>query len=156
SVAYKIGISLSQLVWACLAVILLLEALRLYQGWTVFGQRHYEQNHLSAFAWGAIGMALVLLFAPGKQFAIPIIAAYAIGDPVLGELRRAAVHTIVVVAIGICVISSIWWLAHIKLGTPLWLAFLMGPLTVAAEWPCLRWIDDNALTQLVPLIVVTL
>ncbi len=153
-IAHALGLRLPQLIWLCLSIILILEALRLWQGWTVFGQRQYEQKRLSAFAWGAIGMALVLLFAPGKQFAIPIICAYAIGDPLLGELRGAKLAKIWVVLIGVIVISGIWWLAHLWLGTPLWLALIMGPLTVAAEWPCLNWIDDNALMQLIPLLVI--
>lgn len=152
--AHWIGISLPQLVWSCLGIILILEALRLYRGWTVFGQRHYEQKRLSAFAWGVIGMTLVIIFAPGKQFAIPIICAYAIGDPLLGELRRAKFPGVAVALIGIIVICGIWWLAHIYLGTPLWLVFLMGPLTVAAEWPCFSWVDDNALMQIVPLLAI--
>jgi hypothetical protein len=142
------------LVWVCLGIVLVLEILRLSRGWTIFGQRHYEKHCISAFAWGAIGMALVLLLAPGKAFAVPIIYAYAVGDPLLGELRSTRLHPLFVVLIGLLVISGIWWFSHLWLGTPAWLAFVMGPLTVAAEWPSLHWIDDNALMQLIPLLLV--
>ena len=41
-------------------------------------------------------------------------------------------------------------------GTPLWLAPIMAPLCVAAEWPRLRWIDDNATILLIPLTAILL
>ncbi len=153
-VADFFGISLTKLICFFLAIVLILEALRLYRGWTVFGQRNYEQKRISAVAWSAVGMALVLLFALGKMYTVPIICAYAIGDPLLGELRRTRLPKLVVAIIGILVISGIWWLSHIFFQTPGWLWLLMGPLTVAAEWPCLSWIDDNALMQIIPLVVV--
>jgi hypothetical protein len=32
----------------------------------------------------------------------------------------------------------------------------MGPLTTAAEWPKLKWIDDNATMTLIPLATILL
>ena len=151
---YQFGPFLT-LVWFCLGLVLLLESLRLMGGWTVFGQRTYEQKRVSAFAWSVIGMSMVFIFAPGKQFAIPIIVSYAIVDPCLGELRRYNLARPVVAAIGIGLVIAIWFIASINWPTPWWLWLLMGPLTVVAEWPCLKWIDDNALMQLLPLIVVS-
>lgn len=98
-------------------------------------------------------MGLVILFTTPK-FAIPIITAYAIGDPLLGELRETSLSKIWIAVIGVAVITGIWCFCSVWLGTPLWLAFIMGPITVAAEWPCLKWIDDNALMQLVPLLII--
>lgn len=154
AVAAALHLNLKTLVAALLILILILETLRLSQGWVIYGQRQYEKKRISAFAWGAIGMALVLLLAPGKAFAAPIICAYAIGDPLLGELRALKWPKTIVVLIGIIVVSGIWWLAHHWLGTPFWWLFLMGPLTVAAEWFSFTWIDDNALMQLIPLAMV--
>lgn len=146
-------LSLNQLIYLCLGFILLLETLRLCGGWGIFGMREYEKKRISAFCWGAIGIALVFLFAPGKAFVIPIICAYALGDPFLGELRRTKLSKILVIILGVIFISAIWWLAHVWLDTPLWTVFIMGPATVAAEWPCFSWVDDNLLMQLVPLVI---
>ncbi len=156
TIASFFSISVPILVWICLFLALSLDFLRLFFGWTVFGQRGYEKKRISAFVWAIIGMSLVLLFAPGKQFIIPIICAYSIGDPLLGELRRAKINKIWVMLIGVCVISGIWYISSIQWPVPLWLCMLMGPITVAAEWPCLKWIDDNALMLLVPLAVLLL
>lgn len=154
--AQFLKIPLPYLIYFCLLFIIILEILRLAQGWIIFGQRYYEKKNISAFAWSAIGMALVLLFAPEKEFAIPIISAYALGDPVLGELRRTKLPNIVIIMTGILFISGIWWLSSLWFGTPGWLALIMGFITVAAEWPCIPWIDDNALIQIIPLIVITI
>lgn len=154
TVASFFGLPLSLLIWLVLGCVLILEVLRLRERWTIFGQRQYERTRISAFTWGAVGMALVLLFAPGKQFAIPIITGYALGDPLLGELRRTTMPRMAVVLLGLIALGGVWGLAHIWLGTPLWLIFLMPPITLAAEWPCFTWIDDNALMQLIPLAII--
>jgi hypothetical protein len=154
STAHFFKLPLPWIVCICLVIILLLESVRLYRGWTVFGQRHYERKKISAFAWGIVAMGLVLLFAPGEQFAVPIIAAYAMGDPLLGELRRTKLAKYGTFIIGVIFISGIWLASHFWLGTPLWYCYFMGVITVAAEWPCLKWIDDNAMMQLIPLIIV--
>lgn len=155
-IAHFFNLSLPVFICILVGIIWGLEALRLWRSWTIFGQRYYERDHISALAWGALGTVVVLLLAPGKAFAVPIISTYAIVDPLLGELRRMCLSKIVVVAIGLITIAGIWWLAHLTLGTPSWLIFLMAPVTLAAEWPCLKWIDDNALMQIIPLIIVKL
>lgn len=149
---YRFGTQ--ELVLGCLAAVLILELIRLNRGWSVFGQRPYEKGRLSAFAWSAVGIALVLLLLPEKRYAVPIICAYAIGDPLLGELRGAQLNKILVISAGILVIAAIWALAHLYLGTPLWLMWIMAPLTVAAEWPRLSWVDDNFLMQALPLLLI--
>ncbi len=142
------------LVIALLALTLFLEIIRLVTGLTVFGQRQHESKQVSSFTWAVISMALVLLFAPGREYAMPIIASCAIGDPVIGELRSAKVRTWLVVLAGLVVIGAIWYLSAYWYGITGWWAVVMAPLTVAAEWPQLKWIDDNALMQLIPLLLV--
>jgi len=39
-------------------------------------------------------------------------------------------------------------------GTPLWMAVLLAPVCMIAEWPRLRYIDDNATMVLIPLALV--
>lgn len=153
-IAAWFGLNLPQFVWICIAILLFLESLRLYFKITIFGQRDYERRHISAFIWAAVSMALVLLYAPGPEFGYPIVISFAIGDPLLGELRHTPLNTQWVILIGLLVIFVIWLICSFILATPLWLAFLMAPIIVAAEWPCLKWIDDNALMQLIPLAII--
>lgn len=136
-----------------LVFVILVEIVRLKLGLQVFGQRSHEAKRISSFAWGAVSLFLVLLFAD-RQFAYPIIASCAFGDPLVGELRRFHFPSWLIAMIGILFIAGLWLLASLWLGTAWWWAIIMGPLIIASEWPNLKWIDDNGMMQLVPLIVV--
>jgi len=135
---------------------IIFEVIRLSFGWTLIGHRRHEKKYISSFAWGIFSICLVLMLAPSRIFAIPIIWSCAIGDPVLGELRRTTLNRTWIVFIGMIVIVAIWLISSWWLGTPWRLALLMGPLIVGLEWPTIKWIDDNALMQLVPLVIILL
>ncbi len=137
-------------------IVILLDLIRLLFGITLFGQRPHEAKQFSSFAWGAIAIALVLLLAPGKAYAVPIIAGCSLGDPLIGELRRKNVSAMTVALLGMFLIALIWLTSSLSLGSDWWFILIMPPITVAAEWPSLKWIDDNALMQIVPLLVVLL
>jgi len=156
TIANSFAISLNSLVVITLIIILLLEGIRLIFNITLLGQRQHEAKQISSFAWGAMGLCMVLLFAPGKAYGIPIIACLALVDPLMGELRRLKIHRIIVALIGIVVAGLIWLLSAYLLGTPFWIVWVIAPLTIAAEWPNLKWIDDNATMQLIPLIIILL
>lgn len=143
------------LLWVLLFLVILLEVIRLRFSFQLFGQRAYEVKGVSSFAWGSVSLFLVLFFAP-KIFAYPIIASCAFGDPLIGELRRFQLLSWLVALVGVVFIAGLWLLAWWWLGTPWWWAVIMGPLIVVAEWPTLKWIDDNAMMQLIPLIVIRL
>ena len=81
----------------------------------------------------------------------PLILSLSLGDPFLGELRRKGLDSRRVFIIGSIFISLIWVGTWHFVETPILFALLMGPLCVAAEWPRLRWIDDNATMLLIPL-----
>jgi hypothetical protein len=144
------------LLLALLTLGVALELVRRHQGWTIFGQRAYEAHQFSALAWGMVSVGLTLLFAPmigerGAAIGVPIIWSLSLVDPLMGELRRAGKPDRVVAATGVCMTAAVWLTAGWLLGGPLWPAAIMAPLTVAAEWPRLRWIDDNATMTLAPL-----
>lgn len=132
------------------------ELVRRHKGWTIFGQRAYEAHQFSAMAWGLVSVGLTLQFAPavgelGAAIGVPIIWSLSLVDPLMGELRRAGRADSVVATLGMIVTAAVWLISGQLLGAPLWLAAVMAPLTVAAEWPRLRWIDDNATMTLAPL-----
>lgn len=144
-----------QLVVGILILLIILEAARLYFRITLFGQRDHEAAHISSFFWGLFSIGLVLILAP-PAFSIPIIWSCALVDPLLGEMRRLAWRKVYIIFIALIAFLAVWWSATALLGTPWWYAIIMAPLTLAAEWPNLKWIDDNALMQLIPLMVVLL
>jgi hypothetical protein len=137
---------------AMIITLVIVEAVRLKLGITIFGQRDYESKQVSALAWGAFAIGLTFLtLSEYPELVWPLILSLSLGDPFLGEIRRAGLEPRSVFLIGTAFIMAIWLATWSLVGTPIWLAFVMAPLCVAAEWPRLRWIDDNATMLLIPL-----
>ena len=153
-VADTVSLSLEQVVSSVILVAIAGETLRLRMGWTIVGQRSYEAKQVSALAWGALGVGLVFLLTPDASYAYPLILSLSLGDPLLGELRRKGASTQTVVWAGIIGIALIWAACAMLVATPWLLVPLMAPICVAAEWPRLRYIDDNATMLLIPLAVI--
>ena len=154
SVADTLGASLPQVVAGVVLIALALEGLRLKMGLTIFGQRDYEANQVSALAWGAVGVGFVLLLVPHEAYAWPLIASLALGDPLMGELRRKGIENRQVMIYATLLILAIWLVAVAQFGTPLWLAIVLAPVCMISEWPRLTYIDDNATMLLIPLALV--
>lgn len=155
-VASKVNMDLDQVVASVVLFALVAESLRLRYGITIFGQRDYEAKQVSALAWGAFGIGMVLLLAPHEAYAYPLIVSLAFGDPLMGELRRKGIATRQVMVISTGVILAIWLVSSLQFDTPLWIALLLAPVCMIAEWPRLRYIDDNATMLLIPLAMVLL
>ena len=156
SLADGLGIELPQVVAGVVLLALVLEGLRLRMGLTVFGQRDYEANQVSALAWGAVGVGFVLLLVPHEAYAWPLIASLSFGDPLMGELRRKGVEDRQVMIYATLFLLLIWLASSVLFGTPTWMAFLLAPVCMLAEWPRLTYIDDNATMLLIPLALVLL
>jgi len=155
-VAAKVSMELNQIVAAVVLFALVAESIRLRYGITIFGQRDYEANQVSAFAWGAFSIGMVLLLVPHEAYAYPLIVSLAFGDPLMGELRRKGIGTQQVMLASTGVILAIWLVCSLQFGTPVWIALLLAPVCMIAEWPRLRYIDDNATMLLIPLALVLL
>lgn len=134
-------------------IVLIIEIVRLNMGWVFFGQRTLEKHVISSFAWGLISIVLVLLWAPEKAYAFPIIISCALGDPVIGELRQWYSNW-KASFIGLILILLIWYCFYVWMGTPWLLCLLMPWIIVIVEWPNFTWIDDNALMLLTPLFII--
>ncbi len=156
SVANALNTDLPRVVASVVLIALVLEGIRLKIGLTVFGQRDYEANQVSALAWGAVGIGFVLLLVPHEAYAWPLIASLALGDPLMGELRRKGMESRQVMLYSTLLIFGIWAFCSVQFGTPLWLSLLLAPVCMISEWPRLTYIDDNATMLLIPLALVLL
>ena len=155
-VADAVNMELNQVVAAVVLVALLAEGVRLTLGVTVFGQRDYEANQVSALAWGAVAVGFVFLLTPHEAYAWPLILSLALGDPLMGELRRKGMDSKQVMLYATLALWVIWLACWHQFETPLWMAVLLAPVCMIAEWPRLRYIDDNATMLLIPLALVML
>lgn len=142
------------LILAFIFLVFLFEKFRIRARLVLFGQRLHEATHISAFAWTMLSMGVVLILSPSVSFSMPIVAACALVDPLMGELRTHHVDKKIMVVIGTLATAIIWLLCAVIYHFSLWFALLLAPITVAVEWPSFRWIDDNALLLLVPLCII--
>lgn len=140
---------------AMIFFIFLFEKLRIRAKLVLFGQRLYEAARLSAFAWTMLSLGIVLLILP-VQFAMPIVVVCGLVDPLLGEMRLRDMNKKMVFCVGCCAAWLIWFVAAQCYHFAYWYGVILAPVTVAAEWPSLKWIDDNALMMLVPLLGILL
>ncbi|PHQ81078.1 MAG: hypothetical protein COB66_03180 [Coxiella sp. (in: Bacteria)] len=153
-IASWFGLLPQQFITVLLGLIIIGEMWRLKKGYVIFGQRQHEADHICSFAWGAISMCLVLLLVPQDIYAIPLVGGCALGDPIIGELKRF-IGWWAAALVAMIVIGLLWWLCLRWMPQlPMWLPLLIAPITVLAEKPNLRWIDDNALMQLIPLMLL--
>ena len=151
-IADYFSVTVIQVVSFLTLVLVFGEALRLKLGITIFGQRDYESKQVSALAWGGFAVGMTFLILPEHpELVWPLILSLSLGDPFLGEIRRMGLESKTVFFYGSIFIALIWIACSFQVDTPLWMAVVMGPLCVAAEWPRLRWIDDNATMLLIPL-----
>ena len=164
-IAEMVDMERVQFAAACGIAMILIEMIRLKVGFTMVGQREYERTQVSALAWGATSITLVFVTLEGWQappgvhdgwLIVPLILCLVFGDPAMGEARRAGMEAKQVFAVGTVLCTIIWLACWHFFGTPWYLALLMGPLTTAAEWPKLKWIDDNATMTLIPLATILL
>ena len=137
-----------------LCAIIIFESLRLKFHFVLFAQRDYEANQICSFSWGILSICLVLLFSPHVSYSVAIIASCALVDPLLGELKTKIKKSIGLFLMGMIAVILIWMICALHYHTPIWIAFLMGPITVLCEWPSFKWVDDNAVMMLIPLLIV--
>lgn len=142
-----------EIILIILVLVIAAELYRIKKQFLIFGQRAHEATHISSFAWGAIAMSFVLLLVPNTLYAIPIVAGCAVGDPLIGELKRKLPRYLVTI-IAFVVIAFIWWVCSYSMSLPVWFPWVIAAVTVLAEWPNFTWVDDNALMQLVPLCIL--
>lgn len=133
--------------------VFLFEKLRIRTRLVMFGQRLNEASRVSSFAWTMLSIAIILFFVP-VHFAIPLVATCAFVDPLMGELRLHQVNKKIVIACGILCAFVIWFTCAFIYHFSFWIGILPALIAVVIEQPNLKWIDDNALMLLVPMLVV--
>ena len=154
SISELFSIEPIQLVSLVVIALVVFEAFRLKIGFTVFGQRDYEAKQVSALAWGGVAIGIALLALREPEYAYPLIVSLALGDPILGELRRKEFDIKIVVGVTTLALFVVWISYAIIFDSSLIIAILLPGVCVAAEYPRLRWIDDNATMIFIPLMLL--
>jgi hypothetical protein len=150
----EVGLTRDQLVWGGVAVMLVLEALRLGRRRIVFPMREYERRRLGGHAWLVLGCALAVVFFEQRVAMLTVLGTTLV-DPLIGELRgrghaRAAPFVGLVAWVG----QAVAWVLLVPLDTP-WLLIPVGAaVAVAAEAVDVPHIDDNFMMNIAPLVAM--
>ena len=153
-VADKVGMTLDEVVATFVLVAVIGEMIRLKLGFTVFGQREYESKQVSALAWGALAIGLVLLITPTKEYAYPSNFLFNFWRPFHGRITQKGMDSRSVIIAACVFLIGIWLACWYAFGTPILVCLIVAPIAVLAETPRLRYIDDNATMLLIPLAAV--
>jgi hypothetical protein len=138
-------------------VALTFELLRLLLNFKVVGMRSYESEQISAGAWSAIALTFTFLFFP-YQYAVPVVIGMAWIDPLIHYLRKwksklypplplALYFLITIVSLSILMTPTLLTLIAALVGTV---------LAIAAESYKTKYVDDDFLMIVVPLVGIAL
>lgn len=87
-----LGVRRWVLLIAFIAIITLVELVRLPRGIMILGLRPHEKNQIASFVWAAAGVTAALWFFP-HDIATAVILGMAFVDPLSGELRSIDIGT---------------------------------------------------------------
>lgn len=135
-----------------LAATMTFELARLLIGFKVPGLRPYESDQMSAAAWTSVALTFSFLFFP-IELTAPVIFGMALVDPAISILRRTrwypwlpyAMHlTVMLLVLALLVPVDLRWL---------FAATVVSGAAVASEAVKTRYVDDDFLMIVVPLLV---
>jgi len=135
--------------------ILLIEYFRLKGAFTLDGMRDYENTRIAGFVWFATGTCMILVFHEiglfPEIFAISTIIMASFVDPLIGEVNRKYGNKEGIIAglIGSFVIYQM------IIGV-LFYSIVGSIVAVIVERPKFKWLDDDLLIQIFPIIFMTI
>jgi hypothetical protein len=135
-----------------LALILVIEALRLYFSPHIIGMRDYENYRISAAAWTAMALTVALAFFP-IGIALPVVLGMGWVDPLMGIMRARKSKYYPAVPIVLYFVLMLVPLAYFFGLTPLVLvaSFVATFLGIISEVKKNWYVDDDFLMIIVPL-----
>ena len=157
-----LGVPKAVFVVVFLSAALLIEAVRLVTGRRILGFRDYETDRMSAYAWGSLGLAFGLLFFPG-ELVIPAFWGMAWIDPLCATAKKRgwypwapllAYGALFVVLEAVLVPLAPYQTTPIAGLRIALYAGVAAPLAILAEYPNWRWVDDDFLMHVVPLLAL--
>lgn len=159
AIALRLHITPQRIILMAMALILILDGLRLLFDFKVYGQRHYESGRISSAVYALFSIGIVLLFSPpaglhGAGFGLPLICAFSFADPLMGELRILKSPPLYVLLFGFLAALLIWIGSFFYLGTPGWVIPWVVSVSIFSENYLNRWIDDNISMLLCPLFLL--
>lgn len=135
--------------------IILIEYFRLSGAFTLDGMRDYEDTRVAGFVWFATGTCMILFFYEigmfPEIFAVSTIIMASLVDPLIGEVNKKYGNRKGFLAglIGSFVIYQL------IIGV-IFYAFVGSIVAAIVERPKFKWLDDDLLIQIFPILVMTI
>jgi hypothetical protein len=134
---------------------LLFELARLLIGFKVPGMRWYEAEQMSAGAWAAVALTVAFLFFP-FSYSAAVIIGMAVVDPLISKVRGTGWYPYVPFLVHLAIVLTVFVLI-LPLSAQLVLAGVVtSAIAIAAESIKTRYVDDDFLMIVVPLVGLTL
>ena len=135
--------------------IVLIEYFRLSGVFALDGMREYESNRVAGFVWFATGTCTILFFYEigvfPEIFAVSTIIMASLVDPLIGEcnkkygdLQGFLAGFVAGVFIYQLIIGSLFY------------SLIGGLVAVLVERPKFKWLDDDLLMQIFPILIMTI
>tara|TARA_B100000579_G_scaffold386126_1_gene357641 strand:+ start:848 stop:1435 length:588 start_codon:yes stop_codon:yes gene_type:complete len=135
--------------------IVLIEYFRLSGVFALDGMRDYESSRIAGFVWFATGTCAILFFYEigvfPEIFAVSTIIMASLVDPLIGEcnkkygdLQGFFAGLIASVLIYQLIIGSLFY------------SLIGGLVAVLVERPKFKWLDDDLLMQIFPILIMTI
>ena len=152
---YILGFKRVYLVIVFWLSILLIEYFRLRGAFVLDGMRDYESSRVAGFVWFATGTCMILFFYEvgvfPEIFAVSTIIMASLVDPLIGEINKKYGNLKGFIA-GIIASVTIYQLI---IGV-FFYSLVGGIVAVFVERPKFKWLDDDLLIQIFPILVMTL
>ena len=152
---YIFGVNRLYLVVVFWLSIVLIEYFRLSGVFALDGMRDYESSRIAGFVWFATGTCAILFFYEmgvfPEIFAVSTIIMASLVDPLIGEcnkkygdLQGFFAGLIASVLIYQLIIGSLFY------------SLIGGLVAVLVERPKFKWLDDDLLMQIFPILIMTI
>ncbi len=144
---------LAFILWSATFVI---ETLRLAFDVDIIGLRDYEKRQISAYFWGATALVSGLLFFP-PPFVVVAMFGMAWIDPLCAWTReRGGYPLIPLIAYLVIAFTGVWFLTGLSPEKTITISLFATGLAIGAEYPTIRYVDDDFTMMMVPLGGMTL
>lgn len=149
-----IGVRPELIVVAILAVVFVVEAVRIGFKIEVPGLREYEGTRPAAYALGGLGIGIGLLLFPVQITAVAVCGMAWI-DPLCALTKKGRCYPIVPLAVYFAMaVGILLFFGRYSLLVTLAMAALGAVVAVASERPNLKTVDDDLIMVVVPLFVL--
>ncbi|SRR6266567_5466786 len=149
------GITRTSVTLLFLGTAACIEISRIALGLRMFGMRTYEEQRVSAYAQGALGLAFGLFVIQDPRIVIPVFIGMAWVDPIAGFCRRRGWTRVIPTSAYFALFLGTVLLMHsFSIQNALFFSAATTAAAILVEGPKNVQVDDDLLMQVIPMVVL--